>query len=210
MASASTGCLVSGNVARAEVSAQAGYGALQTHVTALAGPLITPTPTRASGAALASYTDMLTIVGTGSGFIRVRLLYSMGTIDASGDADFTLGPYTAPTQFPSVIGSPDISATVPIQFGTMIPITARLREQGVGDGIQVTITDFRFSQLFEILNESGNKLTGYQYISSSDGAYAFDGGTRIAIPEPASATLFLTGMAMSMYEFVRRYRKFRS
>lgn len=203
MDSASTTCLVSGNgrFVRAEASALADHGRLRSPITAVGNDILT----LAFSNAFASYTDTLTILGTGTGSIRVTLAYHLYTIDGGAGADFSLGSYRAPTRSTPFEG--DFVATVPIEFGARIPISASLSAQGSSNGSSFVLTTFSFLQFFEVLDNLGQRLNAFEYISESEGNYSFVGGTRVAIPEPTSATLVFIGMAAC--GFLRPYRRLR-
>lgn len=192
--SASTACLVSGNVAAADVSARASYGSLSNSVSPRIGPITDPfSQPRADGYATSSYTDTLTILGTGAGSIRAMLFYSLYTIDGDGFANFTLASYKAPTTSPSFPHNE--VATVPIEFGVPFSISAQLQTHGVADFLRGGSERMSFLQSFQVLDATGTKLTSFQYVSSSNAAYLFEGGTRIEIPEPASLALVFSGIA---------------
>jgi hypothetical protein len=143
----------------------------------------------------ASYTDEITLLGTGSGFIRAFLDWNTYSVDSSAQGDFTLGPFTAPTFYQNEL--PDgVPVAEPIEFGAPIPISARLQGIGFGDPVDAALDSFWFTQSFEVLDASANKLTGYRYISASNGEYAFDGGIRVAVPEPGSALTLPVGLTM--------------
>ncbi len=196
-ASAITACdTTTGNGATAHLTASADYGNLQMQMLARIGPLSNLSPTTAFVMGSASYTDTITVLGIGSGFIRTSLLYSMSTIDGFGAADFMLGSYSAPTFFSSTLGVGSVMADVPIVFGSPTPIFARLAGTGIGDFAAVTMSQFRFGQGFEVLDESKNRLTQYQYTSASNEDYPLSGGTLLVVPEPLSWVTALTGFAM--------------
>lgn len=173
-------------------SASVEYGKIRTYAQALVIPSNGDSLDHAGASVLAQYTDTLTIMGSGSGTMRVLLIFP-GPTQTGSTAAFEMGDGHAsqgsPFVFPN-IPSPIVTLLIPVNFGQPISIKAWAGQSAHADVSDNAQSEQVFTQILTLLGSNGLSIQGFEYMSEG---VSVIGGNRIAAagppvhtPEPAS------------------------
>src|SRR5687768_8929461 len=83
-----------------------------------------------SASASAAFEDTLTVVGSGVGYVRATLIFSISTFEGGGEGNFSMAGYVAPTAHARFDQAEIIDVDVPIEFGMPFPVSASLTASG--------------------------------------------------------------------------------
>jgi hypothetical protein len=178
-----------------EAGASARYGSLNVSASAFGQNLSSTISASSSASATAAFEDTLIILGSGSGFVRATLIFSVSVQDGSKETDFRMAGYVAPSVPGGQDGGAVIDVDIPVDFGVPIPVSAFLSVGGSASsdfGPGGAIASFDMVELF-ILGADSVPLSNSRYTAASNADYSFLNAALVPVPEPGTAGFLIIG-----------------
>jgi hypothetical protein len=100
-----------------EADAGAQYGSLSANASAFSRSVPLEITGFSSASASAAFEDIFTVVGSGPGFVRAALVFSISYVDGAADTSFQMAGYIAPSVPGGLDGGAFIEVDIPIEFG---------------------------------------------------------------------------------------------